>query len=394
MKILSTTVRPRLKITPNKRNDILNYGEDNAYPQMIEKLIKASPTAKKCSIMLAKFIRGGGFENENLNTLIVDRKGTTLAKLLRGVSIDLSRHKGFALHFNYNLEGKITSVSRIPFKHVRRGTPDDENYSGKYLVSANWDRSLSPNILKKKIKTYHAYNPIQNVIHSQVEASGGIQKYNGQLMYVTMDDDSGYPESVSDVVIKDMDTEALISEFKHNTLNRGFMADYFLLTSEDFDEDTNEEEEFKKEIESFQGAENKGSIMTINLPDVEDLDKVFKLVKVEQTINDKIFVNWEKSIPNNIRGAFNNIPPVLVDTVESKLGHVSGQQIIEATNFYNGMTRDERELVEETFKMIFKNHSESKFNEEDCKIIPFQLIDSEVEQNEPKADPKEGSEDE
>ena len=79
-------------------NGIMTYGEKNDYPQIIEKLINSSVTAKAVSRMYAKFLTGGGFIDENLNSVIIGRdargKEIKLLRLVRQISNSISKFNG------------------------------------------------------------------------------------------------------------------------------------------------------------------------------------------------------------------------------------------------------------------------------------------------------------
>jgi hypothetical protein len=49
------------------------------------------------------------------------------------------------------------------------------------------------------------------------------------------------------------------------------------------------------------------------------------------------------------------LPAILIDYEESKLGTTSGEAIIQATNFYNAVTKDDRAAISEMFKELLTN---------------------------------------
>ena len=95
-----------------------------------------------------------------------------------------------------------------------------------------------------------------------------------------------------------------------------------------------------------EGAEQGGSIL-VNQGAFQnsngDLQSPFKLEKIEQNINSNLFKEYEASCANNIRKCFNNIPPVLIDYQEGKLGGLGRKY--PTGNFYNSQTSQDRQVV-------------------------------------------------
>ncbi len=86
MKSTLTGVVKRVVIKPNKTDGILNYDEDNAYPQRVLDIINSSGTGTLCTDLMAKFIYGNGFKDKALGKLVVNKKGLTANQLLRKLS--------------------------------------------------------------------------------------------------------------------------------------------------------------------------------------------------------------------------------------------------------------------------------------------------------------------
>jgi hypothetical protein len=84
-------------------------------------------------------------------------------------------------------------------------------------------------------------------------------------------------------------------------------------------------------------------VQEANFTEIGDkLSTGFIIEKLEKNVNDKIWEHYEKSIANNIRKAVYNIPPLLIDLTEGKLGNTSGESILQAKTFLNEQTEDIR----------------------------------------------------
>src|SRR5690606_14889126 len=84
----------------------------------------------------------------------------------------------------------------------------------------------------------------------------------------------------------------------------------------------------------------------------------FKLDKVESNIDDKLFESYHDHIANRIRKANKAFPKILLEYDESKLGTTSGEAVLQAVNFYNAMTADDRSHLSRMFAEVFK-HSDN-----------------------------------
>jgi hypothetical protein len=353
----------------NKKFDIQQNGEDNLYPDRMLRIIDNSYTAKACVGIINKFITGGGFNiPDELLPLTVGKQGITtltINKLLRRASRDVAYHNGLFIHVNYNLNYRVSSVSVLPYEDCRLGLIDDYGNVNK-IQYADWsDPKLKPEL----IIHFDVFNPDPEVIKKQMKLQGGAKKYRGQVLYYNFDEYNIYPLSVVDVVREDADTEGQIQKYKNLDLRSGFFAKYIIRTSIfDNDDDRNQ---FIMNLKRFTSAENNTAFMHIeeefnNDPNLES----FKIEKIEQNIDDKIWEHYETSIANNIRKSIGNIPPVLIDYVEGSLGNTSGESMVQAIRFMNKQTENQRLIISELFFQVFQYYADQRFNNPDYyKII-------------------------
>lgn len=371
----------------DKVNGFMRFGSNNDYPQVIERLINNSVTAKAAARIYAKFLTGDGFNNSVINSVVIGKdhrgKDITVRNLLSQIAISLSKHFGFYIHCNINLEGIIGNVKFVPFKYCRFAKIDEQGYTAKIGVYDNWDKDYQQgkNFNINNIVWFNIYNLDPKVIASQMKANGGKDKFKGQVFFHFFDNEYLYPLSPFDPVYMDTDTEYQIQLFKNRTIRNGLLdKTIFRVASPSNDE---ERAELKKSIESFIGPDGP-SVLTLE----DDIDPqtgeikssgAFKADSIKSNINDKLFENWEKNLANNIRKSMAAIPDILIDYEESKLGTTSGEAIIQATNFYNAITQDDRAQIEEVFKEIFSNFNNDILKQnQDWQIKPLNLYDNGV----------------
>jgi len=352
---------------------IMAFGGQNDYPQIIERLVNSSQTAKSCSRIYASFLSGMAFENEMINNIVIgkDFKGykITIQNLLNKISQSFAENNGAYILINLNIEKKVTSADLIPFKYCRFEKVDDVEYTAKIAVYENWDKDKDKKFDKNKIKSYNIYNENNLDIVNE--------KIKPQIYYKFFDNQFLYPLSPFDSVYLDMDTEAQIQIFKNNTIRNGFLAKIIFRCSPQ--SSVEEAQELKNNLRNFIGADGDNFILIED--DIEqataDVKKVgnFLVDKIETNINDKLFENWERTLSNSIRKAIKALPAVLIDYEESKLGTTSGEGIIQAVNFYNAMTLNDRKIISEMFAEIFKNsENEILAKNENWNIKPIKLI--------------------
>ena len=178
MQVISRpTVIKRLPENVEFRHNITTYGADNLYPQRVEQIALRSPITKSSIKKLAKFLGGGGFEENG--DLIVNRFDQTLNDILRMIRTDKAGFDGWSLHFNVNELLMITEIIPMKFKNVRFGLPDDWGRHKDVKVNINWENDFMKSIRKTEvIQTFPLWHPWpfrqekQNVINDLHELTG------------------------------------------------------------------------------------------------------------------------------------------------------------------------------------------------------------------------------
>lgn len=346
-------------ITYDKKLEIFSNGENNDYPERIERLINNAVTGKTSAIMMASYLAGKGFGEHN--KFEVNPKNTLLQFTHKSAK-SIARQRGMFIHFNYDLNHKFTSADILPFAHCRIGKKDDDQYNGKIAVCKDW----SDVKLAKNAKLIDVYNRNPKVINAQFAAQG--EDYKGQVLFVNLDDDTDYPYSTIDAVQNDCDSEYQASIYKNRSLRKGFFGKTLVVTrplvdankeseAELWKVQDGEREKFKKTLKGFIGAENADGIMHIEMEfdDEEGLDKAILFKNIDAKIDDKLFSFTESSVSNNIRFAFNNIPAMLVRNTDGQMFGQSGDGITQAKLFYQEQTTMERMILVETIEMIMAN---------------------------------------
>lgn len=339
----------------DKKIGVINNGEDNLYPEMVDRYINNSVTAKSCSKLMTNYLVGKGFSD---NKRMIN--GQSLISLTRKIAKSIVRQYGVYVNVHYDGDFRPANFKILPYSSIRKGKADDSQFTGKFLYHKDW---IKPK--REDIKIFNAYNNKPEVVEAQVMACKGktipekLKNYKGQILYINLEEDYEYALSLIDPIMKDCDSEAQSSLYKNRSLRRGFFGKTLVFTkplSGDLEDYPNEVEwsraeterdNFKEVIENMLGAENSGdaALMEIDIHDGEKIDDVISFQDVSSNVNDKMFEYTEASVFKNVLMAFNSVPPALVRP-ENSVFSASGESIQAMKEVYFNNTEYEREILQ------------------------------------------------
>lgn len=361
---------PKRVVSYDKGIEAIKNGEDNDYPERVERLIDHSITAKQCRKLFRQYLTGKGFDG--LNEIKVNKDGSSLLAFTSRFIQEYATHGGVYVHVMHNAAGLPVSYTVVPYTKMRKGKKDSKNYSGKYAKLDDWvDGS------KKDVVWFNAFSTDPEIVQKNIENAGGIDKYKGQI-YFFNPSNIDYPLAHIHPVMNDTDSEFRAGVFKNKSLRKGFFGKNILVTPPRIDpvltsvdrRNLSEEERLNlthqekaaedvtETLKSFVGVENNEGFMSLEMElEGDDIDKAIKHIKIDTDIDDKLFEYTEGSTSNNIRKAYNNVPVILVDSSDHSIFGNSGEAILQAKMFYQEQTHEERMLIEQAFKVLFKNYN-------------------------------------
>jgi hypothetical protein len=317
--------------------------------------------------MYARFVMGQGAKDLDFYKTKINSKGLTVDKLIRKTAFSKGEFNGIAWHLNFNGLGEVTEVTPINFEYCRLGILTNDL---KIAVYDDWGKTKRKNFKKTDVEFIDVYNPDQ--VLRQAELLGGIEHYKGQILYWTPNG-LEYPLTDFDAVLEDMITEAQTKRFKANTSAKNFLASHILITGkEEVSEDENgkpiDDGGLATQLENFQGGDGSGTILWMQR---ESNEESIDLKKVEIQDYDGLYEYTENSSRDNIIGAF-NIPPVLLVRTSGTLG--TSKEISDATDFYNSFTAYDRLIIEELLKEVFSRFYENICPSGDYSILPLKVV--------------------
>ena len=357
---------------------ILNYDADNCYPQRILSYIEKSGVASGCINLHQNFIEGEGFTDNKFHKQIINRKRQRVDQLLRLCAKDYARFGGFALHINYNSLYEISSVNHIKFEYARWGLPDDYEYIPFVALYNDWDKKNYSKDKSYQIIDYiDVYNPDPATIQAQVDRDGGFMNYRGQVLYYTGDSQS-YPQAPFHSIIEDIQSDAEIKMFKLRNLQNGFMGNYLLRYPGTFADDE-ERQDFMASVRQHQGANRAGKILLIEEEGGDSSSPKTTLEAMELQNVDKLFEHTERSVTNNIIGAFNQ--PLALHPIQTPGALGRTEEIKNSFMFYNEFTKKDRRIFQEIFEDVFSKFAREINTTGDYSITPLEWAGTEKEGN-------------
>ena len=366
--------------------NIQRYGHNNLYPQEILKLVTASGTGGTCLERYATFIEGNGFDNVPFAEFVCNRYGETNDDILHLVSSDLAKFGGFAIHVNYNALCKIVSISHVPFECCRLEEENEDGTVTHIVFHPDWmgrktRKGKVINVLPSNAIRFYQFNPNRDVVLSQIEASGGINRYFGQIMWVSTAGKNRYPTPIYDKIVSALSTDEGLDNVKYRNVRNNFLPSGMLirrlgasLTIDDNgkkltdDEIEQRQADGRATLETFMGDENTGSMLEVYLQDGESAPEW----KAIEGVNfDKKFDVTSADTVQRIYAAFSQEPWYSLRV--GKTGF-SGDVLADAYDYYNSYVASQRRLISRAFKHIYINWKFSVNKADNYEIEPLVFI--------------------
>lgn len=342
----------RVEIGYNGRLDIQQYGHNNLYPQQALAVVMASPNGKQCLDRYAKFVEGDGLEDKALADTIINRYRQTMRDLHHLVARDLAYYGGFALHLNYNTDGRIIEIQHEPFENCRLAECDDDGYIAYIVTHPDWTGNETRNgqrvrVNEETIERIDVFAP--QYVSEQMESVGGIAYYNGQIQWNSLSGWRRYPSTKYDSVLTDLSTDEGLSNVRNRNVRNNFLPSGMLITKRgsQIEGETSSDHGYTGELVKFQGDTNALKLLEVQV-DVTEEAPEFK--PIESLNTDKLYTATTESVIDNIYSAFNQ--EVFLSLRRGKVGF-SGDLVRDAWNDYAAQVREEQTFISSAYAKIF-----------------------------------------
>lgn len=371
--------KPRIDIEYVSRFKLQSYGNDNLYPQNLQRITSASGTAELCLNRYAKFIEGFGFNNDQLANTVVNRAGTTADELLHDIAGDVARFGGFALHINYNVFCEVSDIYFVPFEQCRLEEEDDNGNVAHIVLHPDWTGNKTRSgkkltVYERTIERINVYNPDPKVVMDEILNASGIENYRGQILYCSMDGKYHYPTPIYDSIITEISTDEGLGNIKYRNVRNNFLVACMLIGKKGVpkvDDNGNEVERqmiSDEDLVAFQGDERASKIMYVELENDEDEPKV---VEFPTKNYDKEFSVTDASVIERIYSQFHQ--ELFYSIRIGKLGF-SGQVMQDAYQYYAGEVTNEQRFIVRALTDIFSHWHDALLHNANIDIQPLKYI--------------------
>ena len=299
-----------------KNLGIKSYDADNLYPQNVRNIVLNSKTGNGCLERYTDYLEGRGIASAPLAGFVINLDGETLADLHALVSGDLAMLDGFAIHVNYDIDGRIVSLHHIPFENVRIAEPDEEGVIRKVALHPDWSGTLTRNgkpvkISKETVDYIDVFNPDPEVVLAQILEAGGPQLFKGQVYYYSRAGHMRYPYARFHSVLSDMSTDEGLSNIMNRNVRNNFLpAGAFVrlksqgapYSGDDADfEPQVEQEEYAEDLAALQGDTEALKLLDIT---VETKEEMPEFINMQGNNYDKEFTATAAEVKDCIYSAF------------------------------------------------------------------------------------------
>ena len=365
----------RLPVFRSSWQGIYLYGLDNNYPTKVQEIAKRSPTLETAIQTHTKFIKGLGFEGATpLDVIsgkspILNSDGLTAYDFLTFLAKEKS-NINIAVHVNYNALGEAVEFTPIPYEFIRKKIKlKGEKY--KQLIITNffhleneinlgygvafsmenfqkWKEKKEDGTTLTALKCYE-YNNNPVIVREQIELSGGIENYSGQIYYKN-NENSVYQRANYDVVLDSAQYESEADLYSLSNIQNRFSASGVLKLPDNVSS-KEELDELKLKLRNLHGSEDAGRTFVIPfLPSEPIPNNIFESFELQNI--DKLFTLQKAEAQASIRQKY-NIPNALIG--KDSEGNFATQRVQEMFDFFNAMTEPVRKELEVDINVLLSN---------------------------------------
>lgn len=362
-------------------------GNGGNFPLMLADLVKRSPTASACISTKADYIKGEGFNNQDLESFKINSRGQTLLSFHDENGDSVAFIEGFAWNVKYGKDFKISEVYPVSFENLRLAKPDDNGFIAKILYNPFFGTTLYS---EKDTCEYDTFNPDREVVKEQmitsVDKKTGETKYKGQILYYGRTSPlSRFYSEPSYVSCKDsMESDRRISEYNKENLAGGLLQSFMLIMKGNPDEPTKNPnfQEYKDDAgnirpmtkaeefdyymgDAFMGTERVANMM---VQWVDNTDEKPEILTFPSLVNENVINSMQQGVIKNITIA-TKVPAVLANIHEGVSLGGDGNMIRAAVKLMQQRAMPMQRVLVEHYKLILQNWSTPV--DSDIEIVPY-----------------------
>ena len=325
----------------NDKGDIVYYGTDNKFPQLIIDLYHKSSVHSTAVNAKHQAVIGQGLTGLDEGILeFANKEGETWNDIFAKVALDRVLYGGFALEVIWsNDRTKIAEVYHIDFSYVRAKKMDHRGNVPGYYVWKDFGKmkGFIPN--KTDIPYLPKFNRVDRTNPSQLIY---FKPYTSGLDYYPLPDYMGSLKTI------ELDTE--VDNFHTNNLKNGLAPSLAVTTFTDAD--VEEREEIERMLRNaYSGTDNAGSLMYM---DVANRDQMPEIVPIPQNGADGYYTTVNDMVTQKILTGHRITSPMLVGIKTA--GQLGGrEELLDAySHFLTTVIYPMQSDILKTFESIFK----------------------------------------
>ncbi len=330
----------------NKGTDMVNWGDNNQYPNYLYDLYSNCATLQSIINGSADYTFGDGIDLINLPESFkqINSEGQTIENVIYKLCLDYWIFGGFAFQIIYNTFHQITEIIYLDFRKCRT------SYKGEYIYYSD--------------KFGHYGSKTQALKFNKFDPNN--LECNTQVYYFKGNKTRGvYPIPDYSAAIVSAETQIEIQNFHYNTIKNNFNANGII----SFNNAGNVDQETREKIvdsiiDSFSGSQNAGRFMVTF---AEDSEKAPTFTRIADDEFDQKYQSLSTSTRDNLFISMRAIPVLFGQTVQTGF---NTQEYKDAFKLYNKTAiLPKQKDIERIFSNIFKT-----------KVLTFKPFTIEYEQ--------------
>lgn len=311
-------------------NNIVRFGEDNLYPQLLNQLYYTSPLHGSIIEFITNAVIGGGYtyKNNKLSSnekieLMTFEKLNEFNKLVRLLTRDYLIHKRICIKV-LKRKNNFTKFFRLDPSTIR-----NDVFMEKFVYSSDWSKGLY------EYKEFDRWEPTDD---------------EGETIYVYQDNTPGqdiYPIPQYNSILNFAALDGEIAYFHKNNIMNSVFPSLVIKRPKEFNS-IEEIQQFKEEIHSKTGAHNAGRVLVLT---GNGRDDVPELDSINFSENDKMFETISKEIKDQLCFAWSINPSIMGIKVAGSLGNAEELQMSYAI-FEKNVVMPYRTIMTEIFNEL------------------------------------------
>lgn len=323
------------------KGDIVYYGQDNKFPELLIDLYHKSSVHATAVNAKHQAVIGQGLTGLDENILdFANSDGETWNDIYNKVALDRVVYGGYALEIIWsNDRTKIAEVYHIDFSYARAKKMDDRGQVPGYYVYRDWGKTRGIVPHKDNLPYIPKFNRVDRTEPSQIIY---FKPYTTGLDYYPLPDYMGALKTI------ELDTE--VDNFHVNNLKNGLAPSLAITTFTDANEE--ERGEIERQLrDAYSGTDNAGSLMYM---DVADREQMPEITPIPQNGADGYYNVVNDMVTQKILTGHRITSPMLVGIkTEGQLG--GRAELLDAySHFLTTVIYPMQSDILKTFEMIFK----------------------------------------